>query len=191
MGKILVMLKTRFEWIILLILAALLGGAWIVMSQEAVTAVSGTLTLTEAPIVGHPAPNFTLPNSLGEEITLHDLAGQPVALNFWATWCAPCRVEMPAFQQASVKYNGRAAIIGVNQGEAAQNVADFAAEYRITYPLLLDTDSQISQLYEVRGLPTTLFIDADGIVREVVIGAVTEAVLQDRLESLLAEAGGP
>jgi peroxiredoxin len=185
------MLKSRFEWIILLIVAALLGGAWIVMSQEPITAVTSTLTLTEAPIVGHPAPDFTLPTSLGEEVTLRDLAGQPVALNFWATWCAPCRVEMPAFQQASVQYNGRATILGVNQGEAAKNVADFATEYRITYPLLLDTDSQISQLYEVRGLPTTLFIDANGIVREVVIGAVTEAVLQDRLESLLAEAGNP
>jgi peroxiredoxin len=185
------MLKSRFEWIILLIVAVLAGGAWIVMSQEPATTSPGTLTLQEAPIVGHPAPNFTLPSSLGEAVSLHDLAGQPVVLNFWATWCAPCRVEMPALQQASVAYNGRAAIIGINQGEARKNVTDFAAEYRITYPLLLDTDQQISQLYEVRGLPTTLFIDANGTVREVVIGAVTEAVLQDRIESLLAEAANP
>ncbi|HRQ37681.1 MAG TPA: TlpA family protein disulfide reductase [Chloroflexota bacterium] len=185
------MLKTRFEWVILIIIVALLGGAWIMMSQESVTAGSGAITLAEAPIVGHPAPNFMLQSSQGEEITLHDLAGQPVVLNFWATWCAPCRVEMPAFQQASVQYNGRAAIIGVNQGEAAKNVADFGAEYRITYPLLLDTDQQISRLYEVRGLPTTLFIDTNGIVREVIMGAITPAVLQDRVERLLAEAGNP
>ncbi|GIK58800.1 MAG: redoxin domain-containing protein [Chloroflexi bacterium] len=185
------MLKSRFEWIILIMIAALLGGAWIMMSQEPATAGSGILTLAEAPIVGHPAPNFTLPNTLGQEVTLHDLAGQPVVLNFWATWCAPCRVEMPAFQQASVQYNGRATIIGINQGEAAKNVTGFGAEYGITYPLLLDTDQQISRLYEVRGLPTTLFIDANGIVREVVIGAITPAVLQNRVERLLAEAGNP
>ncbi len=183
------MLKTRFEWVILIIIAALLGSAWIMMSQESVTAGLGPITLAEAPIVGHPAPSFTLPNTLGQEVALHDLAGQPVVLNFWATWCAPCRVEMPALQQASVQYNGRAAIIGINQGEAAKNVTDFGAEYRITYPLLLDTHQEVTQLYEVRGLPTTLFIDANGAVREVVIGAVTQAVLQDRIERLLAEAG--
>lgn len=185
------MLRTRFEWVILIIVATLLGSAWIMMSQEPATAGSSLLTLAEAPIVGHPAPNFTLPGTVGQEVSLHDLAGQPVVLNFWATWCAPCRVEMPAFQQASVQYNGRAAIIGINQGEAAKNVTDFGAEYRITYPLLLDTDQQISRLYEVRGLPTTLFIDANGVVREVVIGAITPAVLQDRIERLLAEAGNP
>ncbi|MCL4261933.1 MAG: TlpA family protein disulfide reductase [Anaerolineae bacterium] len=185
------MLKSRFEWVILIVVAALLGSAWIVVSQEPAVADASVYTLTEAPIVGHPAPNFTLQDSLGQEVTLHNLAGQPVVLNFWATWCAPCRVEMPALQQASVQYNGRATILGVNQGEAARNVADFGAEYRISYPLLLDTDQEISRLYEVRGLPTTLFIDANGIVREVVIGTVTEAVLQDRVERLLAEAGNP
>jgi peroxiredoxin len=181
-------LKTRFEWTILLILAALLGGAWIVVSREP-TAVSPTtsLTLTEAPIVGHRAPDFTLSTPLNDEITLAELAGQPVVLNFWASWCAPCRVEMPSLQQASVQYNGRAAFIGINQGEAPQTVTDFGTEYGVTYPLLVDTAAEISQLYNVRGLPTTLFIDAEGVVREVVVGPVSQAVLEDRVESLLAE----
>ncbi|MCP4359286.1 MAG: TlpA family protein disulfide reductase [Chloroflexi bacterium] len=189
------MLKSRFEWIILLIIAAMLGGAWIVVSREPVTPEAGPITLTEAPIVGHLAPDFTLQTPLGEQVALSEImqtaaaGGQPVVLNFWASWCAPCRVEMPHLQQASVKYNGRAAIIGVNQGESARTVTDFAAEQGVTYPLLVDSDMTINQLYDVRGLPTTLFIDAEGVVREVVIGTVTQAVLEDRVESLLAEVG--
>jgi peroxiredoxin len=181
------MLKTRFGWAILLVTAVMLGGAWIVISREPAT-TAGPLTLAEAPIVGHLAPDFTLQTPLGQEVTLRDLAGQPVVLNFWASWCAPCRVEMPSFQQASLQYNGRATILGINQGEAAKTVTDFGTEYGITYPLLVDTEQNVSQLYDIQGLPTTLFIDADGTVREVVIGAVTTAVLQDRVENLLAEA---
>lgn len=180
------MLNTRFEWTILILIAALLGGGWIVVSRES-AAKTAPITLAEAPIVGHLAPDFTLTTALGQELSMSDLAGQPVVLNFWATWCAPCRVEMPELQRASLKYNGRAAIIGVNQGETAKTVTDFATDYNVTYPLLVDTDQSVSLLYEVRGLPTTLFIDADGVVREVIIGAVSQAVLADRIENLLAE----
>lgn len=181
------MLKTRFEWTILLILAALLGGAWIVWSQE--TAVSShIITLTEAPVVGHKAPVFTLATVTEHPVSLQNLVGQPVVLNFWASWCMPCRVEMPHLQEASQQYHGRAAIIGVNQGETSQTVAQFGAEYNISYPLLVDSELAISQLYGVAGLPTTLFIDADGVVREVIMGTVNLAVIEDRLDGLLAEA---
>lgn len=184
------MLKTRFEWTILLLVAALLGGAWIVMSQE--TAVSdGTLVLTEAPVVGHKAPGFTLQTAVGQSVSLANLVGQPIVLNFWASWCMPCRVEMPHLQKASQTYDGRAFIIGVNQGENEQTVSEFGAEYGISYPLLVDSEMAISDLYGVSGLPTTLFIDADGVVREVVMGTVNLAVIEDRLDGLLAEAEKP
>lgn len=189
------MLRTRFEWTILLVIAALLGSAWIMISQEPAATEAASQTLTEAPVVGHQAPDFTLQTSLGQEMSMNEMihpanvSGQPVVLNFWASWCAPCRVEMPHLQNASVKYNGRAAIIGVNQGESQKTVADFAAEQGVTYPLLIDESQEVNYLYDVRGLPTTVFIGADGIVREVVIGTVTQAVLEDRVEKLLAEAG--
>ncbi|MCP4417645.1 MAG: TlpA family protein disulfide reductase [Chloroflexi bacterium] len=190
------MFKTRFEWVIILLLATLLGTAWIVVSREPVTQVSGPITLTEAPIVGHLAPDFVLQTAVGQTVTISEFVdatgatGQPVVLNFWASWCAPCRVEMPNFQRASVQFNGRAAVIGINQGETSQTIADFGNEYGITYPLLLDQDSQINRLYQVTSLPTTLFIDQYGIVREVVIGILSEAVLQARIEDLLAEGSG-
>ena len=184
------MLKTQFEWAVLIVVAALLGGAWIVVSRDA-TAESRPTTLAEAPIVGHLAPGFTLADSDGQPVALNDYvnpsdgSGQPVVLNFWATWCAPCRIEMPHLQNASRKYDGRATIVGINQGESAEMVSDFGSEFDISYPLLVDADSSVSRLYNVTGLPTTVFIDAGGVVREVVIGMVSQAVLEDRLERLL------
>lgn len=186
------MLKTRFEWTLLLLLTALLGTAWIIVSRETVTQAGGPITLTEAPIVGHPAPDFTLQTAVGQTIALSEIVdeagalGQPVVLNFWASWCAPCRVEMPSLQQASIKYNGRVAFIGINQGEDFATITDFGNEYNVTYPLLMDPDNRVNRLYEVSSLPTTFFVDQNGIVREVIIGILSEAVLQDRVEGMLA-----
>lgn len=188
------MLKTRFEWTILLVVAAILGSAWIILSQESATASRGPISLTEAPVVGHLAPDFTAETAVGQSVNLHQLfnngttAGQPVVLNFWASWCAPCRVEMPHFQNASRKFNGRAAILGINQGESAQVVTDFGNEFAITYPLLVDDDNEVNHLYSVNSLPTTIFIGADGVVKEVLVGTISQAVLEDRIESLLTAA---
>lgn len=185
------MLKTRLEWTILTLLAALLGTAWIVVSREPVSQASGPITLTEAPIVGHLAPDFTLHTAVGQTVTLSEIvdeagaSGKPVVLNFWASWCGPCRVEMPNLQQASVTYNGRVAFIGINQGEDFSTITDFGNEYNVTYPLLMDPDNLVNRTYEVNSLPTTVFVDQNGIVREVVIGILSEAVLQSRIESML------
>ena len=189
------MLKTRFGWTILTFLAAMLGTTWIVVSREPASQAGGPITLTEAPIVGFLAPDFSLETAVGQTITLSKLidttgtTGQPVILNFWASWCAPCRVEMPSLQQASVKYNGRVAFIGINQGEDWPTVVDFGSEYNVSYPLVTDPDNRVNRLYEVTSLPTTVIIDQKGVVREVIIGILSEAVLQSRIESLLAEGG--
>ena len=182
------MLKTRFEWIILLVVAAFLGGAWIVVSKESV-ADSSYVVLTEAPIVGHMAPNFTLTTAASQSHTLSSYIGQPIVLNFWATWCAPCRIEMPHLQEASEIYNGRVTFLGINDGEALSLVTDFADEFDLTYPLLLDNGRSVNILYDVRSLPTTLFINADGTVAEVIIGTINRAVLEDRIENLLEASG--
>jgi peroxiredoxin len=146
-----------------------------------------TFTLTEAPLAGHLAPDFTLTSLDGETITLSRYAGKPVVLNYWATWCPPCRIEMPHFQRASEEYNGRVIFLGINQAESEQLIRDFRAEYGLTYPLLLDPDLTAHNLYSVLNLPTTVFIDAQGVVREVIVGTVNAAVLQDRIERLLEE----
>jgi cytochrome c biogenesis protein CcmG, thiol:disulfide interchange protein DsbE len=182
------MLRTRFRWSILLLALAVMGGSWIVLSQESTAAYGDVEGLIEAPAAGYLAPDFTLTTTLGQELTLSDLRGQPVVLNFWATWCPPCRAEMPEFQQASAKYNGQAVILGIDQGEPLSVVADFGNALGITYPLLLDLDNRVSRLYNVNALPKTLFLDANGVVRELYTGMVNRAVLEDRIERLLAEA---
>lgn len=180
------MLKSRFEWTIWIVVAALLGVAWIVVSKEEVREPS-TLTLTEAPIVGHLAPDFTLKTAVGELYTLSEFRGQPVVLNFWASWCGPCRVEMPFFERTQMKYNGKTAVIGVNQGETAKIVQEFGVRQAISYPLLVDNDNSVNLSYNINSLPTTIFINADGVVQEVIVGIVSQAVLEDRIEGMMRE----
>ena len=149
------MLRTRFEWTILLILASLLGSAWITISKESITE-SSFVVLNEAPIVGHPAPDFTLTTAVSQTHTLSDYAGRPIVLNFWATWCAPCRIEMPHLQEASEIYNGRVTFLGVNDGEAQNLVTDFADEFDLTYPLLLDNGRTVQKLLQRPWLTSNL-----------------------------------
>ncbi|MBK7916330.1 MAG: redoxin domain-containing protein [Chloroflexi bacterium] len=180
------MARNRFEWMIWIMMAALLGGGWIFASKEEVKEPR-ILSLTEAPIVGHLAPDFTLPTTYGETHTLSDYRGQPVVLNFWASWCGPCRVEMPFFERTQMKYNGRVAILGINQGESADIIRDFGNRQSIDYPLLVDENNDVNLRYTINSLPTTIFVGPDGVVDEVVVGIVSQAVLQDRIEGLLAK----
>lgn len=181
------MIKSRFGWTLLLVGVALLGLGWIGYSQEEEVSLSGGETLTEAPIAGYLAPGFTLNSTLDEEFSLADFRGQPVVLNFWATWCPPCRAEMPEFQSASIKYNGQVTILGIDQGEPPSIVSDFGNGLSISYPLLVDQENVASRDYNVTALPTTVFIDRNGVVREMFTGIVSRAVLEDRIERLIAE----
>jgi peroxiredoxin len=96
---------------------------------------------------------------------------------------------MPHLQAASEQFDGRVTFLGINDGELVSLVTEFASELELTYPLLLDNGRTVSTLFEIRSLPTTLFINSDGTVAEVIIGAVNQAVLEDRLEKLLEVEG--
>ncbi len=186
------MARLRFERTILLAALTALGITWILFSREEVSEPR-PIALTEAPIVGHLAPDFTLTTPLGEEVSLTDFvdrdgaSGQPVVLNYWASWCGPCRVETPEFQNASLRFKNQVAILGINQGEDAQTVTEFGLSFGLTYPLLVDEDNAVNLTYGVNSLPTTIFIDRKGVVREVFIGILNEAVLTERLNRLLEE----
>ncbi|NCF65431.1 MAG: redoxin domain-containing protein [Chloroflexi bacterium] len=184
--------KSRFEWSIVITVAVLLGTAWIIDSKENVVQPQNFL-LTEAPNVGHLAPDFSAATPTGETFTLTELVdregeeGQPVVLNFWATWCGPCRIEMPHFERVSLKYDDRAVILGINQAESAQIIAQFGQNAHVTYPLLVDEDSSVNREYMVSNLPTTIFVDATGIIQEVFVGTMNQAVLESKLDSLLEQ----
>ena len=186
------LLKSRLEWAILILAVLLLGGAWIFDSREDVREPQNFL-LSEAPIVGNLAPDFTASTADGESFTLTEFVdregqdGRPVVLNFWASWCGPCRLEMPDFERASLNFAGRAAILGINQAESAETVARFGQNTGVTYPLLVDESWVVNNKYGVSNLPTTVFVGADGVVREVFVGAMNQAVLEDKLNKLLQE----
>jgi thiol-disulfide isomerase/thioredoxin len=121
----------------------------------------------------------------GTTASLSDYRGKPIILNFWATWCGPCRVEIPALEAASQKHRGEAVFIGVDIQEDALQVADFAGQLGMTYPVLLDTTAETAQLYRVRAFPTTIFIDGRGVVMDIYIGPLNEPLLATRIQQLL------
>lgn len=178
--------QTRFGWTAVLLFLVIFGLFWIEETRT-IGAGDSTQVAVEAAIVGYTAPDFALQTPSGDTVRLSELRGQPLVLNFWATWCGPCRAEMPALLRLEAAYAGRAQVIGVNQGESAATITAFATELAIDYPLLIDRNHAINRQYGVRGLPTTLFIDADGIIRDQLVGAASEAVLATKLASLIDE----
>lgn len=177
--------QTRFDWIVLTLLAAVLGMAWISMTRVDASDVNLS-GLPPSPDIGHPAPDFTLPTPNGGTLSLTDLRGQPVILNFWATWCGPCRVEIPALEAASRRAGSQAVILGVSVQESASTVSAFAAEVGMTYPVALDLDAKVARTYRVVGFPTTYIIDAQGIIVDIYPWPINEPLLNSLIDDLIA-----
>jgi len=135
--------------------------------------------------IGAEAPDFELESLTGETLRLSDLRGQVVILNFWAIWCAPCRLEMPAFQERFERYGGDLRVVAVNFDEPRESVQAYADELGLSFDILLDPGAEIQALYRVRGYPTSYFLDTDGMIRAVYIGLVSEG----QLDSYLADLG--
>lgn len=134
-----------------------------------------------APTVNSEAPDFTLRNLDGEEVKLSELRGRPVMVNFWATWCAPCRVEIPQIVQMyrETHGDGNYEILGVATGNSSpETVRAFSQEFDMRFPLLHDDGNHVTNLFHVLPIPTTFFIDKDGIIRETHIGPVDRAMME-------------
>lgn len=115
--------------------------------------------------LGEPVPDFNLETPDGGRISLAEFAGQPMVINFWATWCRPCAVEMPLFEAAQHMYGDQGlAIIGVNVGEPTSLVKPFLEERGLTFPVALDLNSRVADQYNIYSYPTTYFVDRDGKV---------------------------
>ena len=139
-----------------------------------------------APSQGAEAPDITLQNMDGETVSLSDYRGQPVVLNFWATWCAPCREEMPHLQEAYETHRDAGlVVVGVNVRETREEAQRFLRELGVDFPVLLDPDLAASERYSVTSLPLTFFIDRDGKIRTLVVGGMTKTVLDERLTTIL------
>jgi len=111
-----------------------------------------------------PAPEFTLPNLGGGKVRLRDFRGKLLMLNFWASWCVPCREEMPAMERLYRKYTDRGfVILGVNLQDDKKSAAAFVKELKITFPIAFDPKGEVGRLYGAWGLPATYLIDSNGI----------------------------
>jgi len=181
--------KSVSGWIGLAAMALILGLIW--MNQDiAAPAVSGGAERNGAPIapqVGAIAPDFSLVTLDGESVRLSDFHGKPVILNFWATWCPPCREEMPALEEIWQQYGaGGVVVLGVDQGESTAVVERFIRENVDTsFPILMDSNHAVGNSYFVRSLPTTFFIDRNGFIQEIRIGGpLSLAFLQDQVRKL-------
>jgi peroxiredoxin len=149
----------------------------------AVAGCSGDSDGGQGTVPGSPAPDFQLESLDGPAISLSDLRGRPVLLNFWATWCGPCRLEIPFLKEVSRDESWRAqglVILAVNLGEPAADVREFVEFYGLTFPVLLDSQGQIGMLYNAASIPTTYFVDKDGIIRNIKRGAFTQRSDIDR-----------
>ena len=147
-------------------------------------AVAATQEPVVAPIVDSLAPDFELETVDGDLVRLSDLRGEVVALNFWATWCAPCRLEMPDLQARADAYGDRLTVLGVNFDETAEEVDAFRQEVGVRFPLLLDPGGEVQRLYRVLGYPTTFFIDSEGVIRIQHLGLMSAEQIDQYLEEL-------
>jgi peroxiredoxin len=138
---------------------------------------------------GTPAPDFSLATSSGQTITLSALRGQKVVLNFWASWCGPCKTEMPDLQAMSNKYEGQIKLIGVNltSDDDLDRAKSFMLENGLTFPSVLDVDGTAKKSYGIIGLPVTMTIDGNGTVVERRDGQLTHETMDTMFTKLLQQ----
>ncbi len=165
----------------LLILAAIgFGGAFIVNRRIQQAANSSPAV----PGQNSSAPDFKLQNISGDDIRLGDYRGKPVLINFWATWCGPCKAEMPLIQKYYQKYSPDLVVLAVNNDEPANDVESYVDEMSLTFTVLLDPGEKVENTYRVDAYPTSIFVNSDGVIEYRQIGVLNENQLVQYLNQL-------
>jgi len=143
-----------------------------------------------APKEGQPAPEFSVPLLDGSTFRLSDYRGQAVWVNFWATWCPPCRAEMPDIQEVYQAYREQGLrVVALSIGEGRGDVQAYVNKTGLTFDIGLDSDTAVSAQYRIVGIPTHFFVDRDGVLREIRIGALNKKGMEKRVSQLLEETG--
>jgi thiol-disulfide isomerase/thioredoxin len=149
----------------------------------------GALILTagaaprRAPSVGEVVEEIAFQGLQQRPMTLSQFRGKVVLLNFWATWCVPCKDEMPLLQKSFVALGNQIVVVGVNSQESEAEVAAFLRTNQITFPIALDASGELGRRFMIQGFPTTYFIDASGVIRSEHIGALNETLLIGYLQT--------
>ncbi|MBI4336301.1 MAG: TlpA family protein disulfide reductase [Chloroflexi bacterium] len=147
--------------------------------------LAGGLAAGPAPTLGKAAPDFEVPLLNGETFRLNEHRGHVVWINFWATWCPPCRAEMPDIEQVWRSEQGSdLVIVAVDYAETTAKVQAFVDKLGLTFPIALDRDGQVGTQYRLAGFPSHFFVDRQGILREVRVGLLSEATMRATLQKL-------
>lgn len=172
---------SRTGWLFAIAAAAVVAIVLIPLFRSGNTNPAGP-----AGFAGQPAPVFALNDAAGAPASLSNYRGNVVVLNLWASWCPPCRAEMPDLSRLSHMYGkDGVVVIGVNQGESPQRASSFARSLRIEYPIWIDEEQRYGRVFTALGLPTTVFIDRRGVVAKGVDGALTFDQMRDEVATLV------
>ncbi len=172
---------SKRRWNIFLLVVALIGGAWIQASR---VPSEDEIVARVAARVNFQAPDFALTPLDGASISLSQQRGKIVLINFWATWCPPCRAEMPEINAVAQAHPDQLIVLAINNAEEEARVRQFVSEFQLTFPILLDPDGSVANKYAVLGLPTSFFVDREGIVRAANIGAMSRAYIEAQIAAL-------
>lgn len=138
------------------------------------------------PELGNPAPSFQLKTLEGQEVSLDDYKGKVIMLNFWGSWCQPCREEMPALEAVYKKYKDQGfVVLGINIAETEFTAHAFAKQMGTTFPILMDQERDVVKLYDVVPIPSSFFIDRQGILKQRIEAPLTVEQLDSYVQSLL------
>jgi peroxiredoxin len=175
--------KRKWIQVVILLLFVIVVGFTIFQSLNA----TNQEPLDSNELLSKKAPTFIASGINGQQYRLDEFKGKPVMLNFWASWCAPCRAEMPLLNQ---KYNEHhqkdgLMILGINIGENAQTIKGFVNQFDLSFPILLDNNAQIESQYGIDPIPATFFIDREGIIQDIHLGELKEDVLDQYLQKIL------
>ena len=150
---------------------------------------TGQGELPPAPKVGHPAPDFTLTDLEGNSVTLSDFRGKVIFINFWTQWCPPCRAEMPEIEAIYQEYQDKdVVVIGVDilvseiaKGYDESEVRQFVQQGGYSWTFVLDTTGEVTRNYAITAIPTSFFVDKEGVIRAVNVGAMTKRAMESKL----------
>ncbi len=139
---------------------------------------------TQAP---RPAPPFELTTFAGHAVNLKSFAGKPLVVNFWASWCVPCRKEMPALDRTARGFAGKVGFVGIATQDIESDAKNFAGQLGISYPLAMDPNDTVGTAFNVYGLPSTFFIDSQSRIVDAVYGELDQTKLTAKLHALFPE----
>ncbi len=163
--------------VVILIMVVLIGATGVIMAKKHTT----------SPEVGFIAPNFTLTTMQGKKLTLSQFRGKPVYINFFASWCPPCQFETPDVEKMYKQYGHKITFIGVNLtfNDSVPKLKQFVKKYGVTYPVMLDSKGSVTQMYNVMAIPTSIFVEPNGVIQTRYEGAMIAQQMQTYFTKLL------